>query len=692
MCGIAGIVAARDAGAPPRDRVERVLGCLRHRGPDGSGVHADGPAVLGHTRLSVIDVAGGAQPLPSEDGRVVAICNGEIWNHLELRRELEACGHRFRTHSDTEVLPHGYEEWGDEVLERIRGMYALAIWDGRAGAGYAGHVAARPAPGRLLLARDRMGKKPLYLARDRAGLAFASDARVVALLRGSQPRLDAARVPELLFQRYVTAPRTLLDGVEKLRPGHALAFDGSRVDERVVWRVEPHRETRRLPARELRDMLRESTRERLMSDVPLGVLLSGGVDSTAVLGLMHEAGARDVASFTIGFASRVHDERGLARLAAERYRTRHHEVLVDEAAFVAALPRLSWYRDEPVAEPSEVPLLLLAEEAGRHVKVVLTGDGGDELFGGYPKFRAERLLRLAVPGTAAALRAAVRALDARESHRRLGRAGANLTVADRDLRWASWFRSFSPEELRGLLAPGLAAGADPVRLTAPLRAAVARLEEAGIDEGRRHLLADQLTYLPDNMLLRSDKVLMAASLEGRMPLLDHRIAQRVADVPVRDRAALRQGKALLRAAVADLVPREILHGRKMGFPVPVERFLAGGAASPFARLLLSERALSRGLLRPEAVRALVLGEGAAARDPDRALKVWTLASLELWVRQNIDELRTAPPGGWDEVLDGERAGIAGGARTVVAARAASTSGPAAAAPPPAPPTAVPAPR
>ena len=631
MCGIVGVVAAHGSAPPSRARLEQATKALSHRGPDGSGIHLDGRAGLGHTRLSIIDVEGGAQPLRSEDGKVVAICNGEIWNHAELRQELERAGHRFRTRSDVEVLPHGYEEWGEGLLDRIRGMYALAIWDAAAG--------------RLLLARDRLGKKPLYVARSADGVVFGSDARSIGIVEGRLPRLACENVAEFLFQRYVSAPRTLIDGVEKLRPGHLLTYDGERVEERAYWRVEPG-EPRPLPPAELRELLRESVRERLMSDVPLGVLLSGGVDSTAVLGLMREAGAGAVASFTIGFGNRLYDERSLARLAATRYATEHHEIVVDEESFLAALPRLSWYRDEPIAEPSEVPLLLLAEAAGKHVKVVLTGDGGDELFGGYPKYRAERLLRSALPGVPLALRAATRVLAMKPSHRRLARAFETLAIRDRDLRWASWFRTFSPLELVELLAPDLRTQATPERLARPLLAALAPYEH--LDPGRLMLLGDLGTYLPDNMLLRSDKVLMGASVEGRMPLLDHRIVERVSDVPIADRVGLRQGKAILRAAVADLIPDEIRRAPKRGFPVPVARFLAGGTSSPFGRLLLSERTLERGLLDADRVRGLVL---AGSSELDRELKLFTLASLELWLRQNIDEQRLCPAATLGELLD-----------------------------------------
>jgi asparagine synthase (glutamine-hydrolysing) len=382
-----------------------------------------------------------------------------------------------------------------------------------------------------------------------------------------------------------------------------------------------------------------------MSDVPLGVLLSGGVDSTAVAGLMHRAGARDFATFTIGFADPLYDERRLARLTAERLGTQHHELEVDPRRFADALPRLSWYRDEPIAEPSEVPLLLLAELAGRHVKVVLTGDGGDEIFGGYPKYRAERLLRRGGKPAALALKAAGTIAARRPSHRQLARAVETVGIDDPLLRWASWFRTFSPQELGRLLAPDLRPSADA--LVEPLRALLAPYN--GLDPTRKMLLGDFLTYLPDNMLLRGDKVLMAASLEGRMPLLDHRIIERVSNVPGSARAGLLSAKAVLRKAIEDVVPREILRQPKRGFPVPVARVLLDDPQRSLERLLLSQRTLDRGLYDADELRGLVAGSNGYGSD--RELKLFTTAALELWLRTNVDGLRLGPPETLDELLE-----------------------------------------
>jgi asparagine synthase (glutamine-hydrolysing) len=622
MCGLVGAIAARgrvvDAGA-----VQQATSTLGNRGPDGEGFWSSEAAAFGHTRLSIIDLKHGDQPILNEDGSVITVFNGEIWNHESLRRELEAAGHSFRTGADTEVLVHGYEEWGDALLDRLDGMFAFAIWDDRRE--------------RLLLARDRIGKKPLYVAESAAGVVFGSTPRAVALAAGLTPEVDLGAVPEFLFQRYVCAPRTLLKGVEKLLPGHTLSYDRSGREDRPYWQIAPG-DAGPLEASELRELLRDSVRRRLMSDVPIGVLLSGGVDSVAVLGLMREAGADSFSSFTIGFDDPIYDERPLARIAAARHGSDHHEMSVDSAAFIGSLPRLAWLRGEPIAQPTEIPLLLLAELAGRHVKVVLTGDGGDELFGGYPKYRAERLLLGGGPAMAAALRLAAGVRARRPSHRMLGRAAETLAIKDRTMRWASWFRSFSHLELDRILAPALQPTADD--LTEPIRRALAPYGK--LDAGTQMLVADTLTWLPDNMLLRGDNVLMAASVEGRMPLLDRALVERVSNVPASIRMSLRgRAKAVLRTAVGDLVPPEILAGEKRGFAVPIAEFLFRDPERTLERLVLSDRCLERGLYEPDEVRKLVEGEGSYGNGRD--LKVFTVASLELWLRSHVDDLAGSAP-------------------------------------------------
>lgn len=566
-----------------------------------------------------------------EQGAIWTVFNGEIWNHERLRSELTSAGHRFASRCDTEVIVHGYEEWGPSIVDRLDGMFAMAVWD-------------RPRE-QLLLARDRMGKKPLYYALTPDGLAFGSDARAVLLAGNLDASLNVESLPSFLFQRYVNAPHSLFAGVRRLAPGSMLIYDRIDAQEKTYWEL-PGGQSVRVPASSVRELLRDSVRKRLMSDVPLGAFLSGGVDSAAVVGLMREAGAGPVATFTIGFNDPVYDERPAAAASARHFATDHHEVVVDHRDYLDALPRLAWYRDEPLAEPAEVPLLLLSEFAARSVKVVLSGEGGDELFGGYPKYRAERLLRLPTALPRRLLLARSRIQARRPSHRMLGRAFETLDIQDETLRWASWFRSFMPAELASLLVPGLAELATPDALTQPLRGRLERY--ADVDGCRKMLLGDLLTYLPDNMLLRGDKVTMAASLEARMPLLDRNLVETVCRAPISQRASWRTPKRLLRKALADVIPATATRGPKRGFPVPIARFIVGGPDSLIDDLLLSDRFNDRQLFRPNAVRHLV--ESARASEPASEMKVFTLASLELWLRTNVDVVSVEPPASIGEAL------------------------------------------
>jgi asparagine synthase (glutamine-hydrolysing) len=375
-----------------------------------------------------------------------------------------------------------------------------------------------------------------------------------------------------------------------------------------------------------------------MSDVPLGAFLSGGIDSAAVVGLMRQAGAESVVTFTIGFKDQVYDERDAAALSARHFKTEHHEIVVDSDAYIEALPRLAWFRDEPIAEPAEVPLLLLSEFAARNVKVILSGEGGDELFGGYPKYRAERLMRLSTRLAGSLLRARARLEAHAPSHRMLSRALETLQMREELTRWASWFRSFSPGELASLLVSDLSELATTDALTRPLRTVLEPY--ANIDPGRRMLLGDLLTYLPDNMLLRGDKVAMAASLEARMPLLDRELVEAVSVAPISQRASWRRPKRLLCESVADLLPPTATRGPKRGFPVPITQVLTGRRQDVVNELLLSDRFNDRHLFRRGAIRSFI--ERARAGEPASELKVFSLISLELWLRSNVDAITLEP--------------------------------------------------
>jgi asparagine synthase (glutamine-hydrolysing) len=621
MCGIVGFVSARDAAPPDASDVRAAVRALAHRGPDQDGVFEAPGVALGFARLSIIDLPGGSQPMTNEDGSVVVVYNGEIWNYKSLRTELSRLGHTFSTRSDTEVLVHGYEEWGDDLVDHLDGMFAFAIWDARTE--------------RLVLARDRFGKKPLYVRATREGVAFGSDARSVHLVTRSTPTIATERVGEYLFQRYVVSPATLFAGVDRLPPAYRATYDRERYETAEYWRAAIPVDPAPLGSRDVRELLSEATARRLMSDVPLGILLSGGVDSTAILALATAAGAGELATFTVGFDDPVYDERHRARAAAMHFGSDHHELTVDPATFVDAWSRLAWYRDEPIAEASEIPLLLLAEFAGKQVRVVLSGDGGDEVFGGYPKYRADAILRRSGKAGELALRGALGVMRRRRSHRQLDRAATTLAIRDPFLRWVSWFRT--PGPMTELLRPELQPAPVAQKLASDL---AGRLRGFGdIDAGRLMLLGDILTYLPENMLLRSDKVLMAASLEGRMPLMDVRLVERAASASAGSRSAIAQGKRVLREAISELVPKELLGGPKRGFPVPLDRLLVDDMRVVVRNLLLSERLADRKIFDPDRLRAAIDGDN-GGRLPDQA--VFVLACFELWARANVDDVTTEP--------------------------------------------------
>ncbi len=617
MCGICGLLMPQGQALPDQELLDTVMRFIEDRGPDGQGEHRGDGIWFGHTRLSIIDRMGGHQPMESPGAKpVVVTFNGEIWNYRELQRTLTAHGHDFKTRCDTEVLLHGYREWGESLPEHLDGMFAFAIWDSTTG--------------QLLLARDRFGEKPLFFAEHHGRFAFASDCRSVLKLLGLRPELDRERLPEFLLQRYVTAPNSLFKSIRKLAPGHLLMRSRTQEVLRPYWSVDPDPlQAHDLSDSELRGLLDRAVERRLMSDVPIGVFLSGGVDSAAVLAMAHAHG-RSLSSFTIGFKDPRYDERPLARAAAQHFGTNHHEVEMDPKSFGETMARLAGHRDEPIAEPSEIPLLLLADAAADKVKVVLTGDGGDEIFGGYPKYRAERLLRRAGVAGAVALALGASTVRLRGSHRQLGRAIETARIADHMLRWISWFRSFSSTEIEGLLGSGNGASAIQ-RVVADARTAIAPYSD--VDQDRQLLILDMLRWLPDNMLARTDKVLMVRSLEGRAPFVDRDLAMAVAHSWSGSRMDSVRGKSVLRDTVSNLLPSSSLRGPKRGFTVPMSNVFDADPGRRLERLVTSDTALDRGFLDADYVRRMA----EASNSRDNSLKLFTLASLELWHRCHIDE-------------------------------------------------------
>jgi asparagine synthase (glutamine-hydrolysing) len=626
MCAIAGIVSLNADGRVDRARLARMGDVQRHRGPDGAGLWIEGPVGLAHRRLAIVDVAGGRQPMTNEDETVWIVFNGEIYNHRRLRPDLEARGHTYRTRSDTETILHLYEEYGDRCVERLQGMFAFALWD--------------RAQGRLLLARDRLGIKPLYYACTDKELFFASEIKGLLAADAFRPELNQAVLPELLASRFIAGEQTCFRRVRKLLPGRTLSWsprEGFR--ERRYWQP-PVRNTRSSADMQergqlVRTALESAVRSHLMSDVPVGLFLSGGLDSTALAALMAPAAARPIHAFSVGFTEAEANELPYARIAARAAGAQYHEVLVSPEEFFRTWPRLVWHEDEPIAFNSSVPLYFVSRLAQQHVKVVLTGEGADELFLGYDyRYRVtalnERLGRLywrAMPeigqqGVARMLRALPRPL-----RRYVERSFLAYPSGPRGI----FFENFSvfPTTLQRELFR------DKTLLSAHDPHAEGLRYWTEQQEGllERMSYVDLQTHVVE-LLMKQDQMSMAASVESRVPYLDHEFVDLVGAMPGPFRLEGWKTKAVLREAVRGLIPNEILTRRKMGFPVPLGRWLQGPFWPVVEDLVLGPRALARGLFHPDGVTRLAHEHRRGVRT--HTDRLWLLMNLELWQRLFLD--------------------------------------------------------
>jgi asparagine synthase (glutamine-hydrolysing) len=616
MCGICGIAAAR--GRADLDRLAAMSATLIHRGPDSFGEYVDGPVALAARRLSIIDLETGDQPIGNEDGSVHVVSNGEIYNYRELRREAERAGHRFRTHGDTEVLLHLYEEHGDPFVARLRGMFAIAIWDARRR--------------RLLLARDRFGIKPLYYRHADGALSFASELR--ALARGE---IDLDALESFLAFNSIPAPQSIFRDVRKLPAGHTLVWEDGLLRIERFARPKPLDERRDEEAElveELRGRLRDSVRAHLVSDVPVGVLLSGGVDSALLAALAAEESGEPLRTFSIGFEERSFDELADARRVAERYETQHRELVLRPDA-ARLLPALAEAFDEPFADSSALPTYLVSQLAAADVKVALSGEGGDELFGGYYTYAAD-LLAARIGGLARLARPIVERLpssDAKASFdyraKRFVRA-AHLPPVERHHGWKEIFSADSRAELTAHRT-----AFDPVEI---LRARYAETE--GAPELARLQDVDLGIYLVDDLLVKTDRASMAHSLEARVPYLDTAVTNLALALPTRHKVRGLQKKVLLRKAAEPLLPREIVHGRKRGFSIPAAAWLRG-ELEPFARETLSAERLQRhGFFRPSAVEQVI--DDHVSRREDLSRQLWGLLAFTLWYEHHVERTPTTP--------------------------------------------------
>ena len=625
MCGIHGLyqLDGTRADATLLSRMGRVT---THRGPDDEGVYADGRCAIGMRRLSIIDLAGGHQPIANADRSLVVVCNGEIYNFRDLRTELQGLGHRFSTHSDSEVVLHGYAQWGERFVERLNGMFAFAIWDARRQT--------------LLVGRDRLGIKPVYWLQDGRRVAFASEAKALLELDGVAREIDANALAAYLELGYVPAPLSILRGIRKLPIASMLKVTAQGATVQTYWQpptavdgsVQPREWVRRV-----RERLEESVRMQMVSDVPIGAFLSGGIDSSAVLAFMSRHSSGPVKTYSIGFdggpAERFYNELDHAREVARLFGTDHHEILV-KPDVVQLLPKLLWHMDEPIADSAFVTTYLVSEFARRDVKVILSGVGGDELFGGYRRYLGEHYMRYFDWLPQVAKRGAARLADMLPSDRHskwlnYSRLAKNF-VGSAALPFVERYRSYV-----GVFAPE--ASAQMLMAQPPQRydAIAAAFEAAGgTDPLARMFAVDAHTQLPDDLLLLTDKMTMAASLECRVPLLDHELVELAAQIPAAAKVAGGELKALLKEALADVLPREVLHRPKRGFGAPMGAWMKG-ALSEMLESALSRRSLqARGLLRPEPVAQLI--EAHRSNRVDGTDKLLALLNLEVWCRVVLD--------------------------------------------------------
>ena len=640
MCGICGSAWLDADSGLAADDLERMTDRLHHRGPDDSGTHLDGNVALGFRRLAIVDLPGGHQPLSNEDGTVWTVFNGEIYNFAQLRHRLEARGHTLRSTGDTEVLVHLYEDEGPGFFHLLRGMFALAIWD---------------APRRrLVIGRDRMGQKPLVYRfdPDSRRITFASEMKALLTLGADQvPReVDPAAIDEYLTFGYVPYPSTILTSVRKLPPAHYAVWEGGKFELHRYWTPDFNHEVARPlagAADELRSTLDEAVREQMVADVPLGAFLSGGVDSSIIVGLMQRASNQPVKTFAIGFGDPKFDETAYAELVARAFGTEHQTFRVESDAW-STLPALAEQFDEPFADSSSLPTWFVARETRRHVTVALTGDAGDELFAGYDRYRAVALaakldrlplglrrflggpLAQSIPASAQAktrLRSVKRFLEQ-----------VNLPP---DARYLGWVNLFAESDRTALYSPDfldqLARSAtDPASILLEALGAAARR-----DPVTRATVADLLTYLPGDLLVKVDLASMAHSLECRSPFLDHRVVELALSLPIDHKLRLRGGrsKVVLKTAFADLIPPSILTRSKMGFGVPLDRWFRGPLRDHLSEVLLDPQTLARGLFRPEAIRVLIEDHVSGRRD--HAYRLWALLMLELWFRHHLDTVPNA---------------------------------------------------
>ena len=629
MCGICGVFHSDPSQRVNRELLAAMNRQIVHRGPDDDGFFVDGNAGLAMRRLSIIDIQTGHQPLSNEDGNIWIVFNGEIYNHRDLRKDLQARGHRYRTQSDTETIVHLYEEYGRDCVQHLRGMFAFAIWDRSSRS--------------LFIARDRLGIKPLYYRYDGSTLLFGSEIKTILAYAGVKPEFNRSTLAEYLAFGYIAGEQSMYAGIRKLLPGHILTVDETgQLKTSSYWDLTVKSDdgslSREHYVSSYRDQLEACVASHLMSDVPLGVFLSGGLDSSAVAALTTRIRKEPIETFSVGYGEEGFSELPYARTIAEHLRSKHHEVRLSREEFFQTLPRLIWHEDEPIVWPSSVALYFVARLARERVTVVLTGEGSDETLGGYARYpwtllnsRMDSVYRALTP---AALRRLVRmgilvspisgAAKRKLEHTFLGRDGAS---------WASFYfdnfySAFSAAEQQELLTPG----AEQMAGNA-YAGSLNHWENSSGDLLHRLLYTDIKTYLVE-LLMKQDQMSMAASIESRVPFLDHTLVEFTASIPSKYSTKGMAGKCILKSAVADLLPEAIVGRKKMGFPTPWEYWLRGPQFEDLERLLMEPRSLQRRFFREQVLKRLLAEHRAGARDHGN--RIWRLLNLELWLRVCVD--------------------------------------------------------
>ncbi|HEX6715493.1 MAG TPA: asparagine synthase (glutamine-hydrolyzing) [Pyrinomonadaceae bacterium] len=637
MCGINGIAfSSRSGRTVSRATLEAMRDIITHRGPDEEGIFIDRNVGLGHRRLSIVDVAAGHQPMTNEDDSLHIIYNGEIYNHADYRESLEANGHVYQTHCDTETILHLYEEHGADCVDYLRGMFAFAIWDQH--------------KQELFIARDRLGVKPLYYVHsDDGSLYFGSEIKALLEADAARPEINYAVLSDYLANHAPSGEQTLFCGVKRLLPGHVMTWRDGEVSIRRYWDVDFSKDDAERDEKtyinEWSELFRESVRLRLMADVPLGMFLSGGIDSSAIAAVMSGMVSEPIKTFSVAFAEREANELEYARLIAEAYKTNHHEIVVTPEQFFEALPRLVWHEDEPLAHPSSVALYFVSKLASEHVKVVLTGEGSDEMLAGYGRYR-RTLWNLSMGRrynkfTPSIARDTIRSqIEQRMPEGRLRQ------------KLMRTFLVLSPE-LESIYFDNFAVFPAPmqqhmftretrnrIRTIDPyveLRRVLSQAKDLSLLDGL--LYADIKTYLHE-LLMKQDQMSMATSIESRVPFLDHKLVEFTARMP--DTMKLRGGttKYVLRESMKGVLPEKILSRSKMGFPVPIGRWFRGPFKLIIDEYVLSDRALSRGIFAPDFVRRLVSLHQAGE---DHSERLWALLNFEIWLRQFFDGEKSSAP-------------------------------------------------